>query len=112
MTLDLESEKNRLERKISELELKITPIQKEIRQLRERLSHVSALLPANSSNITNTTTEKLPKGFWKNLCNKHNLYVGGDSAHRVVFRKAPQLHNSIHHKCDIDGKMYPQIEGT
>ncbi len=109
MLFDLENEKKRLEAKISDLELKIEPIQKELRELRERLSHVIALMPAERGESIQSTSDKLPKGYWANLCREHNLYIGGDSGHRVVARKAPQLHRSIPHWCDIDGRMYPNI---
>ncbi len=107
MLFDLENEKKRLEAKISDLELKMDPIQKELRELRERLSHVRALMPAERGESIQSTSDKLPKGYWANLCREHNLYIGGDSGHRVVAREAPQLHRSIPHWCDIDGRRYP-----
>ena len=106
MLFDLENEKKRLEVKISDLELKMDPIQKELRELRERLSHVRALMPTEPGVSIQLTSDKLPKGYWAKLCREHNLYIGGDSAHRVVARKAPQLHRSIAHWCDIDERMY------
>jgi hypothetical protein len=112
MSFDLEGEKRRLEARISELELKMNPIQNELRELRERLSHVIALMPTERGESIQSTSDKLPKGYWARLCREHNLHIGGDSAHRVIARKAPQLHKTIHHWCDIDGRAYPHISKT
>lgn len=112
MLFDLENEKKRLEAKISDLELKIGPIQKELKESRERLLHVIALMPTKQGVRIQSASDKLPKGYWINLCREHNIYAGKDSAHRVIARKATQLHRSIPHWCDIDERSYPEIGKT
>lgn len=45
---------------------------------------------------------------WAKLCQLKNIArTPGGSAHRDVYAKAKELHNSIEHECVIDGKKYP-----
>ncbi len=45
---------------------------------------------------------------WSKLCTLKNIATtAGGSAHRDVFNKARELHDSIEHTCIIDGKVYP-----
>ncbi len=45
---------------------------------------------------------------WARLCEIKNIArTPGGSAHRDVFNKAKELHDSIEHDCSIDGKTYP-----
>jgi len=107
MEINLTQEKKSLEVRINELESRIAPIQKELKELRERLVHVNALMPEEQIKSISQSGEKLAKGFWAESARRLNLVVGGDSAHRVVKRKAPEFHASIPHHCDIDGRRYP-----
>ena len=106
VTINLEQEQKLLEAEINKLESQMAPIQRELQGLRERLSHINALLvPKTERSVASDV--KVKRGFWSELCRQHGWYVGGDSAHRVVRRRDPKLHNSIPHKCDIDNRMYP-----
>ena len=107
MEIDLIKEKKLLEAQINDLESRIAPLQKELKEKRERLVHVKALLPEEQSKPVNPIGDKLEKGFWANAARELDLFVGGDSAHRVIKRKAPEFHVSIPHQCDIDGRSYP-----
>lgn len=45
---------------------------------------------------------------WAALCELKNIArTPGGSAHRDVFNKAKDLHDSIEHDCTIDDKVYP-----
>jgi len=45
---------------------------------------------------------------WSKLCEIKNITrTPGGSAHRDVYNKAKDLHDSIHHECSIDHKVYP-----
>lgn len=45
---------------------------------------------------------------WSKLCEIKNIArTPSGSAHRDVFNKARELHDSIPHQCQIDGKTYP-----
>ena len=45
---------------------------------------------------------------WAKLCEIKNIArTPSGSAHRDVYNKAKDLHDSIEHKCSIDGKDYP-----
>lgn len=105
MEINLEQEKKSLLGRINKLEAQIAPLQKELNQNRDRLLHVIALMPVKGNSPK--PPSKIEWGYWKKLCREQGWQVGGDSAHRVVKRKNPTLHNSIPHKCDIDGKTYP-----
>ncbi len=107
MEINLEQEKRSLEARISKLQSKITPLQKELNELCDRLIHVNALMPVTEVMPISRSDDKLGYGIWAKLCRENNWPVGGDSAHRVVMRNDPQLHRSIPHQCKIDGKMYP-----
>jgi hypothetical protein len=107
MEINLEQERKSLEARISNLQSRMAPIQKELKELRERLCHVNALIPVEPGMSVSLPYDKLEWSFWVKLCRENNWPVGGDSAHRVVRRKDPQLHSSIPHQCKYDGKMYP-----
>ena len=107
MDINLEQEKKSLETRISNLQSRIAPMQKELNELRERLHHVNALIPVEHGTSVSPPDDKLPRGFWANLCKEKGWPTGVDSAHRVVRKKDPQLHSSIQHQCKYDGKMYP-----
>ena len=106
MDINLTQEKESLEAKINDLESRMAPIQKELNEARERLFHVKALMPGEQIKSVTPSGDKLPWGTWAKLAKELKLVVGGDSAHRVVKRKAPQFHDAIAHQCDIDGKRY------
>ncbi len=105
--INLEQEQKSLEAEINKLESQIAPIQKELQERRERLSHINALLPAKTGSSIAPQPARVKRGIWSELCRQHSWYVGGDSAHRVVRRQDPKLHSSISHKCDYDGRTYP-----
>ena len=107
MEIDLMHEKQSLEAKIDDLESRMAPIQKELKELRERLVHVKALIPEEQTESGSSSDDELPYGFWVKSAGELGLVVGGDSAHRVVKRKAPDFHNSISHQCKYDGRRYP-----
>ena len=107
MEIDLVKEKRLLEARISELESRMAPIQKELKEKRERLMHVKALLPKEQIESFSSPGNKLPRGFWAKMARELGLVVGCDSAHRVVIREAPETHKSIPHICKYDGKNYP-----
>lgn len=45
---------------------------------------------------------------WAKLCEIKNIArTPSGSAHRDVFNKAKDLHDSIQHECSVDGKTYP-----
>lgn len=45
---------------------------------------------------------------WSQLCILKNINrLEGGSAHRDVYNKARELHDSIEHECAVDGKKYP-----
>lgn len=45
---------------------------------------------------------------WAELCQIKNITrTPGGSAHRDVYNKAKDLHDTIQHECSIDGKTYP-----
>ena len=45
---------------------------------------------------------------WAKLCEIKNITrTPGGSAHRDVYNRARELHDSIEHECSIDGKVYP-----
>lgn len=45
---------------------------------------------------------------WAKLCEIKNIArTPGGSAHRDVYQKARELHDSIKHDCTIDNKVYP-----
>jgi hypothetical protein len=102
--INLAQEQSALEEKISELESKIAPLQKEIQESRERLFHVEALLSAKKEGSIGPVSGKLS---WAALCRQHGWPTGGDSGHRVLQRKDPNLHCSIPHECDYDNRTYP-----
>jgi hypothetical protein len=48
---------------------------------------------------------------WSQLCELKNIArVEGGSAHRDVYNKAREVHDTIEHECIIDGKKYPVSE--
>ena len=49
---------------------------------------------------------------WSKLCDLAGIEkTHGGSAHRDVFHKNRELHDSIQHQCPIDGKSYPIAQG-
>jgi septal ring factor EnvC (AmiA/AmiB activator) len=104
VTINLEQEQESLQREIDRLESQIAPLERRRRELRERLSHIAALLPQRNGIANVRITERIN---WAEQCRQHNLYVGGDSAHRVLRRELPNLHNTIPHNCVYDGRTYP-----
>ena len=106
MNINLEQEKKILETEIQEFEQQIAPLQKKLQEKRERLVHVKALLPVkNGESSVVASAEK--KISWAGICRQHNWPVKKDSAHRVVQRQDPKLHDSIQHHCIYDSRTYP-----
>jgi hypothetical protein len=109
MEINLDRERELTEGRIKELEKQVVPIERELAQLRERLIHVKALMPEGIAIHPDLPpiSDHLPKGFWANLAKEHGQKTGGDSAHRVIRRNAPDTHRSIPHLCEYDGRRYP-----
>ena len=42
-----------------------------------------------------------PRINWAKLCRENGLKLQGDSGHRVLRRLKPQVHDTIHHTCDL-----------
>ena len=102
MIINLQEEQNSLQARIENLESQIAPLERELEACRERLVHVNALL-----GVINPPPGRVERVNWALLCRQHGWHVGGDSAHRVVRRQDPTLHDSIPHQCDYDGRTYP-----
>ena len=68
MMINLEQEQKSLRAEIEKLESQIAPIQQELQELRERLSHVNALLISQSGG--SITAEPLRRGIWSELPDK------------------------------------------
>jgi hypothetical protein len=48
---------------------------------------------------------------WAKLCGLKNIVrTPGGSAHRDVYNKAKELHDSIEHQCVVDDKAYPEAK--
>ncbi len=48
---------------------------------------------------------------WAKLCEIKNITrTPGGSAHRDVYNRARELHDSIEHECSLDGKVYPIVQ--
>ena len=101
MIINLEQEQKSLEVEIKKLELQILPIQKKLQELRERKFHIDSLLGQKTEISTPQRVN------WAEICREHGWIPGGDSSHRVVRRRDPNLHGSIPHKCHYDGRTYP-----
>lgn len=107
MEINLTQERKTLEERIKVIESRIAPIQKELKELRERLVHIKALMPEEQTKFVSPLEDDTPKGFWSKAAKELGLVVGNDSAHRVVIRKAPEFHRFVPHQCNYDGKTYP-----
>ncbi len=107
MLINLEQEQKSLQAEINKLELQIAPIQKKLQELRERRSHINALLPAKIGSSIAPQPARVKYGFWAELCRHRGWPARGNSAHRVVIGQDPNLHSSIPHKCDYDNRTYP-----
>ena len=92
---ELRKEKALLEERKAELK----PYVDEDRTCDARLDHINALL-GDKPQVAQPLTRSR-KVNWAEVCRRHNLYVGGDSAHRVVKRLRPDLHSSTSHPCTI-----------
>jgi hypothetical protein len=42
-----------------------------------------------------------PRINWAKLCRENGLKLQGDSGHRVLKRLKPQVHDTIHHTCEL-----------
>ena len=59
-------------------------------------------------NRAKTITYKGEEISWARLCEIENIpRTPGGSAHRDVFNRAKELHDTVPHRCSIDGKTYP-----
>jgi len=103
---ELQRERNHLTERVARLEADLQPRQRELQELRQRLTHVEALLPIEEESREGEAVQ-LPRGGWANICREHGWQVRGDSAHRVVRREDPALHESIVHWCAYDDRQYP-----
>ena len=77
------------------------------------------------TSIVNTGIIRKPKGnggakiiyegqelSWSKLCGLAGIEkTQGGSAHRDVYNKNRELHDSIQHQCSVDGKAYPIAQG-
>lgn len=106
MNINLVQVEKTLETEIQELEQQIAPLQKKLQEKRERLVHVKALLPINNREPSAVASAE-KKISWAVICRQHNWPIKNDSAHRVVQRQDPKLHDSIQHHCVYDGRTYP-----
>ena len=105
---ELQRERERLRERIAKLEADLQPRQVELQKARERLTHVEALFPIEKEG-TERGPVKVPYGGWAKICRERGwqAQVKGDSAHRVVMRQDPALHQSIPHWCTYDNRQYP-----
>ena len=111
---ELERKLGEVEAQIGQIEKRINPMQEELRRLREYRQHVLGLLQfeqgdSSSAPMAPVDFPRKPSRvpYWKRIADERGYYVGGDSAHRVVIRENPELHLSITHQCDYDGRQYP-----
>ena len=83
---------------LEELLSKLKPIVDEFMSVEVRIHHINALLgiePAENG------AAGQPRINWAKLCRENGLKLQGDSGHRVLRRLKPQVHDTIHHTCDL-----------
>ena len=101
-----------LEERLQEVEREIKkrePTVEEWRQFKEEQELLKRLVELlNGGDPTMQGANPMPpKQNWKRICDDHGWRVGGNSAHRVVMRMDPVLHESISHYCSYDTRWYP-----
>ena len=77
----------------------LLPVEEELRRKRAERQHMVALIESRTGNVESPIRSR--KVNWADICRDNNLYVGGDSAHRVVNRLRPDIHESIPHPCTL-----------
>ena len=77
---------------LEELLSKLKPIVDEFMSVEVRIHHIE---PAESG------ADGQPRINWAKLCRENGLKLQGDSGHRVLRRLKPQVHDTIHHTCDL-----------
>ena len=83
---------------LEELLSKLKPIVDEFMSVEVRIQHIDALLgiePAENG------VNGQPRINWAKLCRENGLKLQGDSGHRVLKRLKPQVHDLIHHTCEL-----------
>jgi hypothetical protein len=58
-----------------------------------------AIIESRTGNVESPIRSR--KVNWADIYGDNNLYVGGDSAHLVVDRLRPDIHESIPHSCAL-----------
>jgi hypothetical protein len=90
----LREEKATLEEMLS----KLKPIVDEFMAVEVRIQHINALLGIEPSE---NGANGQPRINWAKLCRENGLKLQGDSGHRVLKRLKPQVHDVIHHTCEL-----------
>jgi hypothetical protein len=83
---------------LEELLSKLKPIVDEFMSVEVRLQHINALLGIGPSE---NGVDGQPRINWAKLCRENGLKLQGDSGHRVLKRLKPQVHDTIHHTCEL-----------
>ena len=90
----LHEEKKSLEDMVSKLQ----PIVDEFVKVEARLQHVNALLGVGPQEGEENGRTRIN---WAKLCRENGLALKGDSGHRVLKRLRPQIHDVVHHECEL-----------
>ena len=77
---ELRKELESLDKEIEQL----LPVEEELRRKRAERQHMVAIIESRTGNVESPIRSR--KVNWADICRDNNLYVGGDSAHRVVDR--------------------------
>lgn len=82
-------------------------LEKHRRELEQELLRRVRELQRGEAPASGPQVPMAPTQTWKAFCDAGGWSVGGDSAHRVARRNAPELHASVPHRCVYDGRAYP-----
>ena len=78
---------------------RLLPVEDELRKKRAERQHMVALIESRTGTVESPIRSRTVN--WAGICRDNNLHVGGDSAHRVVKRLRPDIHQSTPHDCQI-----------
>ena len=95
-----------LRRREEELGQQLRELGERQRVIEDELDHIRALRQRHNGNESYRIPYRGRQVNWRQIARDHDIPDKGDSGHRDVKRKLPDVHAAVSHYCILDSRQY------